>query len=65
VTNGDVSRNRFNYSLRTRVSKDTKKAYEKLALKRGVKEAHLQREALQRFIELEAPAVPTTTPKAK
>lgn len=51
MTIGDVSRNRFNHSIRTRVTKETKKAFEALADRRGVKEAQLQREAFEKYLK--------------
>lgn len=51
VTNGDMTKTRFTASLRTRVTKETKLDFERLARKRRVKEAALQREALEDFID--------------
>jgi predicted transcriptional regulator len=43
----------FSTSLRVRVTKETKKAFERIAKRRGVKEAHVQREALEQYAKAE------------
>ncbi len=63
VTNGDVSKKRYTDSLRTRVTRSTKRAFEKLSDIRRLPESYLQREALEEYAKKHLSQEPVTQPQ--